>query len=151
MFKNTTLLIHNTGSAVSTTETSIHDGPTAGRTIRKAVGGTKVLTISQGQSNENPGFRTGRSTIRLADTKPVSESDKSVDGYVQLTLSFPNEGFLAEDKLTLINELINFVLLGDVDDLGSDLDTPTDVINSGGVQRTPTNAATLTRLLDGEP
>jgi hypothetical protein len=149
-FNNNTLLLKAVeGDGVSAINTTIVDGPTGGRTVRTADDGFHTLTIAQGESNENPGFITRRSNIRLAARRGVTESDKSVTGYAQVTLSFPNEGFTVAQKQHVIQLLIGFILLGDsVSEVPVDL---TAYETAGGHEFIGNNNAVMNRLLAGEP
>jgi hypothetical protein len=113
------------------------DGPTAGRTIRRSPDGLFELTIGHQPSNENKGFATQRSVVRLTQTKVDSETSTEVEAYAQLILSVPKTEFTATEMKDIALRLINFLLVGDG--------------NSGGAAVGGDLSAQISRLYAGEP
>jgi hypothetical protein len=109
MFNNTVYLVSSPDPDI---QTGLIDGPTNQRTLRRAVDGTE-LSIGHTDTNENPGFVTQRSNVRIQVPVMVEESDKVLKAYAQLTLSFP-KGQMSELAVkTLIVRLLNFMVVGD--------------------------------------
>jgi hypothetical protein len=88
------------------------DGPTNQRTVRSSADSLVRLTIAHQESNENPGFVTQRSNVRINLSKEVEDTGKSVNGYVQLTQSFPKDVMTVAEISTLFAYMLNLVVDG---------------------------------------
>ena len=104
MFDNTVNLLNGVDAAEAVAITKIEPD----RILRGSSDRTKVLSIAQGQSNENPGFETARTVVRLSKSKEIEDTGKSVTAYAQLTVSAPMESFTAADIQKLAAQLMNF-------------------------------------------
>jgi hypothetical protein len=114
MFSNSLLLAIDNSDTHPIGALVLVDGPTNRKTIRSSVDSTGqpfVFTIGHQSSNENPGFDTTRSVVRLETTKVDPASGKPLTAYVQLVLSVPKVGTVfAPLDLTLLNlRLIAFL------------------------------------------
>jgi hypothetical protein len=110
MFNNSTHLANTAdGSAAVITATSIINGPTNRKTERSSADGKLALTIAHQESNENPGFPTQRSNVRISRVFDVAESDRTVVGYVQFTMSFPKDHVTVAQMTVLVAQLVNFL------------------------------------------
>lgn len=142
MFDNTTNLPREANNSTNW-ESSLLDGPTNRRTLRGVVGTAYVnplLTIAHQSTNENPGFATTRSIVRLEAGKLDSTSGKVAKVYAQLVISHPAEPFTDAEKLEIIHHLLGFLFNGaNADALSDDLGTLGDLDSQ------------LARLLEGEP
>jgi hypothetical protein len=85
----------------------------ARRTLSASADGIYELSIQHNESNENPGFPTQRSNVRVTMSKDVAESDKVVKGYVQLTTSIPKGQMTSDETKALVAMLVNFLCLGE--------------------------------------
>jgi hypothetical protein len=143
---NTVTLKTATGSGASQV---LIDGPTNRRTVRSgelsydSVTYQSSVVIAHQDSNENPGFKTQRTNIRLNILADVPDSDKQVNGYVQATMSFPKDVIPREHAIQIATALINFLLFGETPG-DSDVILATDVIADAA------NAG-IARLYNGEP
>jgi hypothetical protein len=108
MFSNTVKLTSNDGTD-HTVETVIIDGPSNMKTLRASADGKTVLAIAHQSSNENPGFTTQRSTVRVTKEKSSDDSDATTKCYVQLTTSVPKDQWSAAELATLVSQLVNFI------------------------------------------
>jgi hypothetical protein len=70
------------------------------------------LDISHSESNENPGYANRRSNVRISKDFVLSGSDRVVTGYVQTTISFPNEVVAEGDIRDLLAMMVNFFCTG---------------------------------------
>lgn len=110
------------------------------RSVRASADGVYKLSIAHQESNENPGFTNQRSVVRLEQRIAVSESDKTVTGYVQLITSVPKDVMTAADLAKLVDALISFI----VSEENPDADAlPTGVTN--------TDLGAVPRIYAGEP
>jgi len=90
------------------------DGPTNRRTLRSNADGGLKFSVAHQESNENPGFTTSRSNLRLSQTFDVPDTEKQVNAYVQLTFSFPRgTPVISADIQSLLAALINFLVYPD--------------------------------------
>ena len=105
MFDNTVNLLNGVDAAEAVAITKIEPD----RILRGSSDRTKVLSIAQGQSNENPGFETARTVVRLSKSKEIEDTGKSVTAYAQLTISAPMESFTATDIQKLVAQVTNFI------------------------------------------
>jgi hypothetical protein len=135
MFTNTVSLC----STSSIVPTSIIDGPTNRRTLRRSADGKIEFSIAHNESNENPGFVTQRSNVRISKEFVLGDTDKSVRAYVQLTSSIPQgvDEVTAAAVQALIGKLLSFLVNSEN---GGNLTVVTD----GDLGAVP-------RLLAGEP
>lgn len=95
------------------TEMALISGPANGRTLRRSADRVQELTIAHNNSNENPGYLTQRSNVRISRRKAVPDTDKSVVGYVQLTSSIPLDVFTEADVRDLCAQLLTLVKVPD--------------------------------------
>jgi len=79
------------------------------RTLRSSADGKTELTIGHQASNENPGYDTQRSVVRIQKSFEIEDSGKSVKAYVQFTMSVPKETVTANQMANLVAQLINFL------------------------------------------
>lgn len=112
------------------------DGPTNGKTIRRSMDRTLEHSIAHQSSNENPGFATQRTNVRVTETIAVPESDKTVKAYAQLTMSIPTNEMDQPTTQKLVARLINFLVLGEAG-------TGTEIIYD--------DLSVVARLYAGEP
>ncbi|DAD51911.1 TPA_asm: coat protein [ssRNA phage Esthiorhiza.4_6] len=91
------------------TSTAIGDGPAGRKTSRPSADGKTVLTIAHQDSNENPGFSTQRSTVRIARSFTSSDSDAVVTPYVQFTMSVPKDEVSVAQIEAMVNQLVTFL------------------------------------------
>jgi hypothetical protein len=117
---------------------ALTDGPTNRKTTRSSADRTLQFTIAHQESNENTGFRTQRSNVRVTFSKEDVATGKSVDAYAQLTMSIPYDVVTVPETETIVAQLINFLLAPDRG--GSD---------ANSVLAADVNAPA--RLLAGEP
>lgn len=111
------------------------------KTLRSSADGVRGLTIAHQESNENPGFVTTRSNVRISRTVEVDESDKQVKPYVQLTISCPRGQVDLDAVAAMVSELINFLTRGENSEVLADVaPSPLAASTSG-----------LARLYAGEP
>lgn len=109
MFENTVQLVASADDAFQTFIISSGDR----KTVRSSAGTpNRTLTIQHSLSNENPGFETTRSNVRVSEDKILTGSDKVVTGYVQVTTSFPKEQWTEAEASRLAAEIINFLKYG---------------------------------------
>lgn len=138
MFDNTVKLVRSgTPEAASLIETKLMEF-SGGKTVRRAVDGTKTLTISHQASNENPGFSTRRTVVRNEQSFDVADTEKQVKPYVQVIISAPTGGEVTLAQVAeLLTGIVSFLRYGDNA-------SPTVVFdaNPDGI---------LSRLLTGEP
>jgi len=80
------------------------------KTNRSSADGVYRISIAHQESNENPGFITQRSTVRLSQLSQVAESDATVTPYVQFTMSVPKGQFTPELAQALSARLVNFLV-----------------------------------------
>lgn len=110
MFNNDTRLANTVdGSAETIVSTALINGPANRKTERSSADGKTGLTIAHQESNENPGFPTQRSNVRINHVFDVAESDRTVNGYVQFTMSFPKDHVTAGQMSVLVAQLVNFL------------------------------------------
>jgi len=134
MFTNTV----NLADGVTVIPTAITDGPSNRKTLRGSADGKIQMSIAHQESNENPGFVTQRSTVRIAQVINLAGSDKTVNGYVQFTCSFPKDHMTPQDVAQLATALVNFLWDGE---------NPSSLAHLDDAQI----LATITRLFAGEP
>jgi hypothetical protein len=72
-----------------------------------------VLTISHNESNENPGFVTTRSNVRVSKDFVLDGSDRTVTGYVQFTMSLPKEQVSVDEARKIAGYLLTFLVYGE--------------------------------------
>jgi hypothetical protein len=108
------------------------------KTIRSSADGTVILTISHQASNENVGFATQRSNVRVSRSYEIEDTGKTVQGYVQFTSSIPKDVMTPTDLLHVANELFSFLLMGV---------NPAEPVELSAYD----SGATLQRLYAGEP
>jgi hypothetical protein len=138
MFNNTVTLKAIGGEEISV---SLVDGPTNQKTVRSSADSKAILTIAHQGSNENPGFDTQRSNVRLTKSLETgTDTGKFVSGYVQLTMSLPKDTFDATEAKVMVAELLNFIVQGETP-AGSVADTSVAAVN----------CAAVARLYAGEP
>jgi hypothetical protein len=137
MFNNNVKLVAGAASA-SNKDTTLIDGPTNRKTLRSSASGELSFSLAHQESNENPGFTTQRSNVRVQLSKEVADTDKTVNAYAQLTISHPKETVTALEVRELIAFLVNFLQYGDLAD-GTEA-----IMEASG-------AAACDRLIAGEP
>jgi phage-related tail protein len=136
MFNNTVKLAKN-DAALDHVEVSLIDGPTNRKTLRSSADGLTEFSIAHGESNENPGLVTSRSNVRVSLSKEIADTDKFATGYAQFTMSVPKGSFTAAEAAVIAGRLVNFLIFGDFDEEGGQIDATTMVA--------------LPRLYAGEP
>jgi hypothetical protein len=126
----------------TTLSVALIDGPTNQKTKRSGSneGVPFELTIGHQPSNENPGFPTQRSVVRLSTTKVDTETSKPVTAYAQVILSIPKDNFAPADISALMGRLIGFLMGAGASSLSPDSFNPTNSINT-----------VINRLYAGEP
>jgi hypothetical protein len=145
MFINTISLADDNASA-SLMQLPLVDGPTNHKTLRSVVSGgsTYDFTIGHQPSNENPGFDTQRTVVRLSRLTRDSESGKDHTAYCQLILSFAPSMRTVDEVNELVAYLISFLLTqGDAGNFAT-LPAPPDTVRA-------TTLTTVTRLYSQEP
>lgn len=133
MFSNTVRLKAN----VSDVTTSIIDGPANQRTVRASGDGIHELTIAHQGSNENSGFTTQRSNVRVTRKIALDDTDRTLKAYVQITSSFPKDHMSAAELQDLFGLLLSFVLYSENDE--------------GGAADAAGEGSAVSRLYAGEP
>jgi hypothetical protein len=146
MFNNNVTLVKSAGeSEVNYVNVNLIDGPTNQKTLRRMIGtaGKYDFSIGHQASNENPGFTTQRSVIRLSLTKVDTETDQDFTVYAQVILSVPTEKTPAADVADLLARLFSFFITeGDSENLNALGD---------GMDYKSLMTAVATRLVGGEP
>jgi hypothetical protein len=119
------------------------DGPTNQRTVRRLIDteGHHELTIAHQSTNENPGFPTTRSNVRLSLTRVDEETGKEYTVYAQLTLSIP-EIVEVGDVTQQVGRLVSLLYTEG---------EPAGVTNIGATSLATKFSSSLTRLYGGEP
>jgi len=135
MFNNTVILVKQYGDGVGFDTSIINLGD--GRSSRADATGNEQLSIAQTESNENPGFTTKRSNVRILREKTLEGSGKTVKAYAQLTLSVPTDQVTVAEVQEIVTELINFIRYSE------------NATSMGLVA--PTDLLAIPRLLAGEP
>jgi len=116
---------------------AIIDGPQNRRTLRASADGVIKMSIAHQESNENPGFTNQRSNLRVTESVPLDDTDKTLGAYVQMTWSFPKDHFNADKLRKLTGMMIGFLINAE---------------NSGGSDGIDHALLTaVTRLHAGEP
>jgi hypothetical protein len=115
MFDNTLTLTDGAADIA----TAIIDGPAGRKTLRSSADGVTQLTIAHQDSNENPGYVTQRSNIRVSRSFEIEDTGKSVSAYAQLTLSVPKDTVDEAAAMKLIAMLVNFLALSEAGAFGS--------------------------------
>lgn len=138
MFDNTVKLPSGNTGGDDLTVTSIIDGPSNRKTLRSSADGMLQFTIAHNESNENPGFVTQRSNVRIAQLIELDDTDKTLTAYAQLTLSFPKGYATTALMQSVVNKLVGFILMQE--NAGGD-----------GSGLNDTALASVPRLMAGEP
>lgn len=148
MFNNT-LYVTSAASGGSNLSIALVDGPTNRKTLRSCVVSDKTYELSIGHqaSNENPGFDTKRSVVRLGFSKMDAETGKEYTAYVQLILSIPQDVVDATAVEYLVAQLISFLVIGDA----SVMDSTTLLTDLGDGDLKGAIAPVVDRLYAGEP
>jgi hypothetical protein len=115
------------------------DGPTNQKTLRSSSDGRTQLSIGHQSSNENPGFVTQRSNVRISRSFEIEDTGKSVDAYAQLTLSVPRDEVTAAQLGELVCLLVNMLL------------TPNLAVDEDGQINGQASLPLVARLYAGEP
>lgn len=145
MFDNNTSFVTDATGA-NQIDLSLVDGPTNQRTIRRGsvTGGKYELSIAHQGTNENPGFITQRSNVRLSLTKVDVETGKEFTAYAQLTISVPTDMVVAADVAKQVGHLVCFLYNG------GDIATISELPASGSGFEVAF-LSVVSRLLAGEP
>jgi len=145
MFNNTLELASKTTSG-SDLSVRLVDGPTNRRTLRSQIieGQTYELSIAHQSSNENPGFDTQRSVVRLSATTRDAETGKDYTVYAQFIMGIPRDVIEVAQVIDLASQLVSFLMIGDNTKsvMAIDMDAG-DLAGSIG--------PVITRLYAGEP
>jgi hypothetical protein len=134
---NDTVVLRN-GDSANEKSLALIDGPTNQKTLRSSADGALKLSIAHQESNENPGFITRRTNVRVTLSKEVEDTGKSVDAYVQLTISSPKDVVTVVEVQRLAVYISNF-LQDKGESAGVDADLNSDLLLA------------VPRLLAGEP
>jgi len=112
MFNNTVKVFNSSTDAGLSL--ALIDGPTNRRTLRSSADGNALFSVAHQESNENPGFVTRRTNIRLTTLINVAETEKHAKVYAQFTMSVPHG--IELDALVvqaLVAQLVNFLSVPD--------------------------------------
>lgn len=116
MFENTLNLVHTVNESTGATGTPVVT-PTVlinwqgQRSFRRSTSG-RLLSIGHTQSNENPGFNTQRSVVRVERLHDVPDSDKFVKSVVQIQFSIVKDIVNPYILGSMIHEAANVVVFG---------------------------------------
>jgi hypothetical protein len=100
------------GSAIRTNMALI-DGPTNRKTIRSSSDRTVELVVAHQDSNENKGFDTQRTLVRVTRLFEDTATGATVKAYVQFQMSIPYGVVSLADTQRLAVELINLLISGE--------------------------------------
>lgn len=132
---NTTLLTRS--SSGPNVDLFRFSGPVDGKSVFKSTSGAE-LTVGHQPSNENKGFVTQRTVVKIARTKQADDTTSEVKGYVQFQMSFPTSEFTVTEVKEMVAELVNY------------LQDPERGSADGAIAST-SNLAAVSRLYAGEP